>query len=97
MVCFNVDNQQAVVAVSNRNWARDSHLAHLLRCLFFFEAHFKFQLMPRVLHSSTSCNRKVSTSLHYTPDRSRQLFSHGCNRCRLSSLRDYRFGFESSG
>ncbi len=41
-VCFNVDNQ-AVVAALNRSRAKDPHLAHLLRCLFFFEAHYKFE------------------------------------------------------
>ena len=41
-ICFNIDNQ-AVVAALGRSRAKDPHLAHLLRCMFFFEAHFKFQ------------------------------------------------------
>ena len=41
-VHLNIDNQ-VVVAALNRGRARDPHLAHLLRCLFFYEAHFKFE------------------------------------------------------
>ena len=41
-IMFSIDNQAAVSALSRRK-ARDRHLAHLIRCLFFFEAHFRFQ------------------------------------------------------
>ena len=54
-VCFNVDNM-AVVAALNNNRARDPHLAHLLRCLFFFEAHYKFE------HQSTHIPGKLNTA-----------------------------------
>ena len=40
-VTFWIDNQAAVAALTSRR-ARDPHLSHLLRCLFFYEAHFDF-------------------------------------------------------
>ncbi len=40
-VLFRCDNQ-AVVAVLKSRYSRDADLMHLLRCLFFFEAHFGF-------------------------------------------------------
>lgn len=40
-VTFWIDNH-AVVAVLTKRRARDAHLAHLLRCLFFYEAQFDF-------------------------------------------------------
>ena len=40
-VIFWSDNQAVVECLSSRT-ARDPHLAHLLRCLFFFEAYFDF-------------------------------------------------------
>ena len=39
---FFSDNQAVVQALSSRT-TKDSNLAHLLRCLFFFEAHFHFE------------------------------------------------------
>ena len=42
-VLSNCDNA-AVVAVLNSRYSREKHLIHLLRCLFFVEAHFQFQL-----------------------------------------------------
>ena len=39
-VHFLSDNAAVVSALSSRA-ARDPHLSHLLRCLFFYEAHFK--------------------------------------------------------
>ena len=41
-VLFKSDNQ-AVVAVLTSRSARDSRLSHLLRCLCFLEAHFRFE------------------------------------------------------
>lgn len=41
-VHFHSDNQAVVAALSART-ARDPRLMHLLRCLFFFEAHFRFE------------------------------------------------------
>ncbi len=40
-VLFRCDNQ-AVVAVLKSRYSRDADLMHMLRCLFFFEAHFGF-------------------------------------------------------
>ena len=40
-VCFHVDNL-AVVSILNKRSARDPLLSHLLRCLFFFSAFYKF-------------------------------------------------------
>lgn len=42
LVLFKSDNQAVISALSSRS-ARDPHISHLLRCLFFFEAHFKFE------------------------------------------------------
>ena len=41
-VLFRSDNQAVIACLSSRS-ARDPHLSHLLRCLFFFEAHFEFE------------------------------------------------------
>lgn len=40
-VKFVCDNMAVVTCLSRRS-ARNNHLVHLLRCLFFFEAHFSF-------------------------------------------------------
>ena len=42
-VRWRCDNQAAVFAVTARS-CRDKSLMHLLRCLFFFEAHYQFEL-----------------------------------------------------
>ncbi len=41
-ILFRSDNQAVVSCLSSRS-ARDPHLAHLLRCLFFLEARFRFE------------------------------------------------------
>ena len=41
-VTFRSDNMTVVHTLSKGS-SRDPHLSHLLRCLFFFEAHFKFE------------------------------------------------------
>ena len=52
-VVSNCDNQ-AVVAVLNSRYSREKDLMQLLRCLFFLEAHFQFQLsayhLPGILN-----------------------------------------------
>ena len=45
-VLFRSDNM-AVVHVLNAGVARDQTMSHLLRCLFFFQAHFKFDCRAR--------------------------------------------------
>ena len=42
LALFRSDNQAVVACLSSRS-ARDTHLSHLLRCLFFLEAHFGFE------------------------------------------------------
>ena len=44
VVTFLYDNM-AVIEVLNRRSSRDPVVAHLFRCPFFFEAHFKFSLL----------------------------------------------------
>ena len=41
-VQFHSDNQAVVAALSKQS-ARDPHMMHLLRCMFFFSAHFQFE------------------------------------------------------
>ena len=41
-IVFKSDNMAVVIALNKRS-AKDPRLAHLLRCLFFFEAHFGFE------------------------------------------------------
>ena len=50
---FRSDNQAVVAALSSRT-ARDGALMHLLRCLFFLEAHFEFD--HRVEHVAGAIN-----------------------------------------
>ena len=45
-ITFYSDNA-AVVAVIQRRSARDNHLLHLLRCLYFYAAHFQFTYAAR--------------------------------------------------
>ena len=45
-VLFRSDNQAVVDCLSSMS-AREPHLAHLLRCLFFFEAQYKFKHQAR--------------------------------------------------
>ena len=47
------DNQAVVAALTTRS-SREGHLMHMLRCLFFIEAHYQFQLSP--LYLSTHDN-----------------------------------------
>ena len=47
------DNQAVVACLASRS-ARDPLLVHLLRCLFFFEAHFRFE--HRAQHISGKLN-----------------------------------------
>ena len=42
VVLFKSDNQAVVTALNSRS-ARNPQLSHLLRCLFFFEAHHQFE------------------------------------------------------
>ena len=37
-------NNAAVVAILNSRYTADDHMMQMLRCLFFVEAHFQFQL-----------------------------------------------------
>ena len=53
VVLIQSDNQAVVSCLSSRS-ARDPHLAHLLRCLFFFKAHYEFEHQAR--HIAGSCN-----------------------------------------
>ena len=47
----------AVVAVLNSRSCRDKHLMHLLRCLFFYEAYWQFNI--RCHHVAGRCNDKA--------------------------------------
>ena len=47
----------AVVMVINTGWCRDKHLMHLMRCLFFCAAHFRFYLSAR--HIPGALNSKA--------------------------------------
>ena len=47
-VLWRCDNQAAVQAVSSRS-CRDRSLMHLLRCLFFLEAYYQFELVASYL------------------------------------------------
>ena len=53
VVLIQSDNQAVVSCLSSRS-SRDHHLSHLLRCLFFFEAHFEFSY--RAKHIAGSLN-----------------------------------------
>ena len=55
VTCYS-DNQ-AVVAVANKQSCRDQCLMHLLRCLFYFEAHYQFIIHAK--HITVSCNDKA--------------------------------------
>ena len=57
-VTFHSDNL-AVVQVLSSRFAKDPGLSHLLRCLFFFEAHFRFE--HAVAHIAGSHNRAADT------------------------------------
>ena len=37
-------DNSAVVSAVNSGWCREKHLMHLLRCLFFFAAHYRFRI-----------------------------------------------------
>ena len=45
-VLFRCDNMAAVIAVNSRS-SRDRMMTHLLRCLFFFQAEFKFEYIAK--------------------------------------------------
>ena len=46
----------AVVAVVNTRWCRDRHLMHLMRCLFFYAAHFRFGISARHIAGAENTN-----------------------------------------
>ena len=91
VTCY-CDNQ-AVVSVLQKRSCRDHHLMHLLRCLFFVEAHFCLEL--RGMHIAGSCNAiadalsrdNLPSSSHFSP---RPTVTRPCSRrgCSIfSSLR----------
>ena len=45
-VLFCCDNMAAVIAVTSRS-SKDHMMTHLLRCLFFFQAEFKFEYIAK--------------------------------------------------
>ena len=49
-VCCRCDNQ-AVVAALNARSCRESHIMHMLRCLFFIEAHFQCSLHAQYINT----------------------------------------------
>ena len=53
VVLCRCDNQAVVKVLSNR-CCRDQKLMHLLRCLFFFEAHFQFHMISSHIRSSSN-------------------------------------------
>ena len=61
-VCFNVDNL-AVVSILNKRLANDPLLSHLLWCLFFFSAFYKFHLSAK--HISGISNTATDALSHY--------------------------------
>ena len=52
-VCFHVDNL-AVVSILNKRSAKDPLLSHLLRCLFFFSAFYKFHFSAEHIPGSSN-------------------------------------------
>ena len=67
-VTFLSDNQAVVHVLSSRS-AKDPALAHLLRCLFFFEAHFRFEHMASHIpgahnHAADTLSRNRLTEFH---------------------------------
>ena len=50
-------DNEAVVAVVNTGWCQDRHLMHLMRCLFFYAAHFRFCMLAR--HIAGAANSKA--------------------------------------
>ena len=63
------DNQAVVACLTSRS-ARDPLLAHLLRCLFFFEAHFRFE--HRAQHIAGKLNTAADA---LSRDRLKEFFS----------------------
>ena len=57
-ITFRCDNQAVVAALSSRS-VRDPQMMHLLRCLFFLEAHFNFD--HRVFHIE---GKKIQLQMH---------------------------------
>ena len=51
IVMARCDNE-AVVFVLNKRYSKDPHLAHMLRTLFFVEAHFQLQLKAQHIPGS---------------------------------------------
>ena len=52
------DNQAAVGAVTSRS-CQDPTLMHLLRCLFFIEAHCQFELVSGQIPGRDNCRQPV--------------------------------------
>ena len=71
-VLFRCDNTAAVMALSART-ARDPAMTHLLRCLFFLQAHFKFDYAAKHIPGSENgaadalSRNRLSTFLSYFP------------------------------
>ena len=72
------DNQAVVACLASRS-ARDPLLVHLLRCLFFFEAHFRFE--HRAQHISGKLNTAADALsrdrlTEFSPSSRRRTSSH---------------------
>ena len=49
-VCCQCDNQAVVAALNSRS-RRENHIMHMLRCLFFIEAHFQCNLQAQYINT----------------------------------------------
>ena len=52
-------DNEAVVVIVNTGWCRDRHQVHLMRCLFFYAAHFRRCVLAR--HIAGAANSKEDT------------------------------------
>ena len=67
-ICCRCDNQAVVAALTTRS-SRETHLMHMLRCLFFIEAHHQFQLTATYIstldnHVADDLSRNRVMSFH---------------------------------
>lgn len=76
-ICFKTDNM-AVVAVLRNRTSRDHLLMHLLRCLAFYLAYFKFEFVAEHVPGALNTATDAITSLYFCLlfHRSRTLPSH---------------------
>ena len=88
-------DNEAVVFVLNKCYSRDCYLAHMLRTLFFIEAHFQFQIksahIPGVHNTLADFLSRSQVAKFHTQQPNADIFLHVCPYLSYSGYWTWRW------